>query len=334
MTLHTSTSLSPVLMASASGASEDVTAPEWIHLLPTAAGDIATDDNRGPYRVEDAAAIIAASFADQDRLPIDQDHATDLAAPKGLPAPARGWIVEMQARADGIWGRVEWTREGAAMVADRAYRAISPVILHDKAKRIFAILRASLVNRPNFKGLAALNAADDEQDPNQEDDPVKPLEQIALALGLQASASVEDILAAIGAKSTDPALQASLQAATDAVTALQATVAEQATQIATLTQGTQRRAAEAFVDGAIAAKRAGVNAGTRDHFITLHMANPAQTEDLIGKMPQLGPTGMTQTPPAALKDGEIALNASDIEAARLLGVPVEKFAEARKKEAV
>ncbi|MCD9150122.1 phage protease [Pseudophaeobacter sp. MA21411-1] len=30
-------------------------------------------------------------------------------APKGLPAPARGWITATQARNDGIWGRVEWT---------------------------------------------------------------------------------------------------------------------------------------------------------------------------------------------------------------------------------
>ncbi len=39
--------------------------PEWVHLLP--AGDlIRTGDDRGPYRIENAAAIIAASFAQAD----------------------------------------------------------------------------------------------------------------------------------------------------------------------------------------------------------------------------------------------------------------------------
>lgn len=326
MTPHTHTSLSPVLMASDPASAE---APEWIHLLPTANGPIQTDDKRGPYLVDDAASIIARSFAETDRLPIDQNHSTDLAAPKGLPSPASGWIVEMQARADGIWGRVEWTREGAALVADRAYRSISPVILHDKGKKIFAVLRASLVNRPNFKGLAALNSS-------QEEEPqVNQLEQIALALGLQASASGEDILAAIRAnKPSDPALQSSLQAAQGAVTALQATVSEQATRINALTEGAARRDAEAFVDQAIADKRAGLSAATRAHYVAMHMADPAMAKTTIESLPQLGPSGMGGTPPAALKEGEVSLNASQVAAAKLLGISTKDYAAALQADAL
>lgn len=299
-------------------------APEWIHLIPTTKGAIQTDDNRGPYFIEDADAVIAASFATEDRLILDQDHATD----KGMPAPARGWIVEMQARADGIWGRVEWTREGAAMVVDRAYRAISPVIFHDKAKRIFAVPRASLVNRPNFKGLTALNHT------QEEETQVNQLEQIALALGLQASASGEDILAAIRAtKPADPALQSSLQAAQEAMTALQATVSEQATQITALTEGAARREAEAFVDQAIADKRAGLSANTRAHYVSMHMADPAMAKTTIESLPKLGPTGMTATPPVALKEGEISLNASQVEAAKLLGISTKDYAATLKADA-
>lgn len=320
MTPRTPTTLSPVLMASDLASAE---APEWIHLLPTARGFIQTDDNRGPYLIEDAEAIIAASFADTDRLPVDQNHSTDLAAPKGLPSPASGWIVEMQARADGIWGRVEWTREGGAMVADRAYRSISPVILHDKAKKVFAVLRASLVNRPNFKGLAALNSPQEET----------TMDKIAEALGLKAGASEEDILAAIASSKKkkpegDAAMQASLQAANDAVTALQATVSEQATQINALTEGSARREAEAFVDQAIADKRAGLSAATRAHYVSMHMADPAMAKTTIESLPQLGPTGMSQTPPVALKEGEISLNASQVTAAKLLGISTKDYAAA------
>ncbi|MDO9639683.1 MAG: phage protease [Pseudotabrizicola sp.] len=325
MTPRTHTSLSPVLMASDPASQA---APEWIHLLPTANGPIQTDDNRGPYHVEDADAIIAASFADTDRLPIDQNHSTDLAAPKGLPSPASGWIVDMQARADGIWGRVEWTREGAAMVADRAYRAISPVVLHDKAKTIFAVLRASLVNRPNFKGLTALNSPQEET----------TMDNIAEALGLKAGASEEDILAAIASsKNKKPeggaAMQASLQAANDAVTALQATVTEQATQINALTEGSARREAEAFVDQAIADKRAGLNASTRAHYVSMHMADATMAKTTIESLPKLGPSGMGGTPPAVLKEGEISLNASQVEAAKLLGIPTKDYTAQLKAEA-
>ena len=325
MTLHNQTHLSPVLMASQSATAE---APEWIHLLPTASGSIATDDARGPYQITDAEAVIQASFADADRLPIDQDHATDLAAPKGLPAPARGWIVAMEARADGIWGKVEWTGEGARLVADRAYRAISPVILHDKAKKVFAVLRASLVNRPNFKGLVALNSPQEEQ----------PMDKIAEALGLKAGAGEGDILNAIATMTKKPdggetAMQAALQASQHAVADLTTKVGELQTALQAREEADKRGKAEAYVDAAISAKRAGINATTREHYVSLHMSNPAQAEAIISGLPQMGATGMSTEPPAALKDGEISLNASDLEVARVLGIPAETFLEARKKEA-
>lgn len=48
---------------------------------------------------------IRASMA-AGKLPVDECHATDKAAPDGRQAPARGWIVQMEVRADGLWGRV------------------------------------------------------------------------------------------------------------------------------------------------------------------------------------------------------------------------------------
>jgi phage I-like protein len=129
--------------------------PEWLHLLPS--GTIKTADGRGPYRVQDAKALMSASMAG-GKLVLDENHATDLAAPKGLPAPARGWIVELQQRLDGIWGRVEWTPEGRRMMGDRQYRGVSPVIQHNLAGTVGAIVRASLTNTPNFTGLVSLHS--------------------------------------------------------------------------------------------------------------------------------------------------------------------------------
>ena len=91
-------------------------------------------------------------------LPIDENHATDKGGAKGMPAPARGWIVALQARASGLWGKVQWTGERRKLVEDKAYIGISPVILHTAAGKIIQVLRASLTNTPNLQGLTSLHS--------------------------------------------------------------------------------------------------------------------------------------------------------------------------------
>ncbi len=124
--------------------------PEWIELIP--AGEFAGRDGRGPYRLTDAAAVIEASQALRmdAGLPIDYDHATDFAAPAGRPAPAAGWIRGLEDRGGALWGRVEWTRHGAAAVAMREYRYISPVFEYAPSGEIVRLLRAALTNNPNL----------------------------------------------------------------------------------------------------------------------------------------------------------------------------------------
>jgi len=142
-------------LLSATALPDAATAPDWIMLMP--AGRVGTVDGRGPYEV-DAAKIAAASLAASGgRLPIDENHATDLSAPRGGPSPARGWVVELEARGDGLWGRVEWTAEGRRLVEGRAYRHISPVITHDAKGHVGRLLRAALTNAPNMRGMVALN---------------------------------------------------------------------------------------------------------------------------------------------------------------------------------
>jgi phage I-like protein len=159
-----------------------------VHLLPAGAA-IETVDGRGPYRVADLARLAADSLGAGDRLPIDEAHATDLAAPEGRPAPARGWIVGLEARADGVWGRVEWTETGRQLLAEKAYRFLSPVIRHLKDGTVTAILRAALVNTPNLRGLAALNS----QEPTMDF-----LAKLRAALGLKDDADEAAALDATG----------------------------------------------------------------------------------------------------------------------------------------
>jgi len=126
------------------------TPPEWIELIP--AGEFKGRDGRGPFRLTDAARVIAATRSLQmdAGLPIDYDHATDFGAPEGRPAPAAGWICAFDERDGSLWGKVEWTAHGAEAVAMREYRYISPVFEYAENGDIVRLLRAALTNNPNL----------------------------------------------------------------------------------------------------------------------------------------------------------------------------------------
>src|SRR5580698_2847236 len=130
--------------------SEYSSAPEWIELLP--AGDFAGRDGRGPFRLSNPEAVIAATqgLRMDAGLPIDYDHATDFAAPSGRPAPAAGWIRAIEVRDGALWGEVEWTRHGASAVVTREYRYISPVFEYSEDGEVQRLLRAALTNNPNL----------------------------------------------------------------------------------------------------------------------------------------------------------------------------------------
>ena len=170
-------------------------APEWVQLLP--AGRFTGRDGRGPYTLADAAAVIDASRrqSPDGKLPIDYDHQTDFGARAGVggTAPAAGWIVELQARADGIWARVEWTERARQHVAGREYRFLSPVFAHTKqGGEIVAVLRASLTNTPNLD-LTAVASRGGTTDPNGG---TMDLAQLKQALGLSADAGDDAVLQA------------------------------------------------------------------------------------------------------------------------------------------
>lgn len=198
-------------------------APEWVHLTP--AGTFRGIDGRGPFTLENADDVIRASMS-AGKFPLDENHSIDLAAPEGRPAPARGWIIAMEARADGLWGRVEWTATGKRLVEDGDYRGISPVLMSTKAGKLLRILRASLVNDPNLTlttlhhrendmdFLAKLRQALGLKDDAAEDTvlttvtshaalaaaQVKPVARIAEAAGLKPEASADDVVTHLQAK--------------------------------------------------------------------------------------------------------------------------------------
>lgn len=299
--------------------------PAQIHILP--AGEIRTVDGRGPYRVRDAADLISRSMAGGARLPLDENHATDLAAPKGEPAPARGWITALHARDDGIWADVDWTGSGRALIADRAYRHISPAIRSDAAGNVTEVLRASLVNLPNLKGLVALH----------QEHSMDFVAKMRKALGLADDAGEDAILAAagtvVGQVTAHAATIASIGKAAGAADGADGAVvlgavqtladpakrvpvdqvAQLQSQLTTLTQSVAREKAAAFVDGAIRDGRVGVKP-LRDHYVSRHMADPVAVEKEIGALPSLHAPGAGRHPAPTTENSDPAKLGADARA--------------------
>jgi phage I-like protein len=313
---------------------------DWIMLMPAGSnGVLTTVDGRGPYRIRDAQQLATDSLqAASGRMPIDENHATDLAAPSGRPSPARGWATALQAREEGIFAQVEWSGPGAALMSERAYRFISPVFTHDAAGNVIALLRASLTNTPNLRGMAALHTQESAMDllarlrsllglaDDSDEEAVlakvqdgcsgsAALQSIGLAAGLGENADVTAIASAV------TALAAGVP---DAVRALQGELAAVTTRLNNFTSATARDKATAFVDGEIGRGRVGVKP-LRDRYIAMHAADPAGTEQLIAAMPLLGPSGALRTAPA-VRDGKVALSAEQMHAADLLGIKHEDYA--------
>ena len=263
-------------------------APEWINLLP--AGPVLTVDGRGPYAVASMAELIAASLPAGQKLALDENHSTDKGAALGLPARAQGWIVALEAREDGLWGKVEWTGPGRQLMVDKAYSGVSPVIAHTKDHRIVRLLRASLTNTPNLQGLVALHSETVSMDWK-----AKLIELLKLDGNADDAAIEAALKAKMDAKpegdAVDPALMSQMLAGNliehPVVVALQSELNAATGQIKTLTEGQSRKDATAFVDGAIREGRAGLKP-LRDEYIALHMENPGRAEKLIGGMMKLG----------------------------------------------
>ena len=317
--------LSHIALCSAITLAASDEAPEWLHLLP--AGEILTQDGRGPYRAPDLTALMAASLVPGNKLVLDENHATDLAAPRGEEAPARAWIVELQQREDGIWGKPEWTPAAVARRIWKEYRGISPVIGHRRDGTVTQILRASLVNAPNFQGLKALHQQEGDKhmdfrakliealglDSAADDDAImaafkakleaKPeaeavalqsaMGSIATSIGLAATADTAAIIAGVAQLKSGEGNDAR-------IVALQSEVGTLTTQLNTLRDDGAKKTATAFVDAAIAAGRVGVKPA-RDEYIAMHQENPERAERLINGMPVLKAGAVITTTPEDAK---------------------------------
>ncbi len=137
------------------GQLEGATLPEWIRILPL--GKVELSDRREPFEVDGAslAAMVAAFRSRGVDLVIDYEHQSL----QGERAPAAGWIKDLEARPDGLWAKVEWTRQAREYLLSKEYRYFSPVLRLDPAtRRPTALMHLGLTNVPAIKRLPPLVA--------------------------------------------------------------------------------------------------------------------------------------------------------------------------------
>lgn len=335
-------------------------APEWVLLIP--AGTFKPWDGRkaGPWHLKDAEAVIAASTAQGIDLVIDYEHQTEFAADNGQPAPAAGWVKELQVRDGAIWGRVEWTEKAAAMLRAKEYRYLSPTFTHDKRTgEVILLHRAALTNAPAAVGRALTSQQ------TEEDDSMDPiLKALLAALGLpedcdqdKALAKVKELTAGATAIAATKAalkpLRDSLKLGEDAdvsaitsaaVKAIQTPSPEGAepdptkyvprsefdlvrTSLSQLQADLSGGKATAAVDAAIADGK--VTPANRDWAMAYAKKDPDGFAEFVGKAPVVVKPG-SQLPAKKPAAGE--LDTDEKALCKQLGITEEAFKKARDEE--
>ena len=112
-----------------------------------------------------------------------------------MRAEAAGWVKALEARTDGIYAEIEWTAAAAEKIKACEYRYLSPLFAEGKDGNVALLLNVALVNMPAVD-LTAIAAHFNFTEENV------LMDKIAQALGLDAGASEDAILAAATALAT------------------------------------------------------------------------------------------------------------------------------------
>ena len=177
--------------------------PEAAGALPVAfclfrAGWNRTENGDALFDAAAAAAVMAAyQRHGVDRM-IDLEHLSleDPAKSSNYDPDARGWF-RLELRADGsLWAvDVRWTDDGAARLNAKRQRYISPAFLFDgDTRRITRLLNVAITALPATHGTAALMAASIGYG-----DDLPMSKELLAVLGLEEGATLEDVIASIGA---------------------------------------------------------------------------------------------------------------------------------------
>ena len=168
---------------------------DWVQLAPL--GDHAHSlgiQRFTPAFIQNIANRFNGFFARMGRLfsgaPTFEGH-HDIEPDKYPNSRSYGWIMALEARSDGLWGRMTWTPEGREMLQNGAFKFVSPVfigkpIAQENGKTVFepiAFKSLALTNEPNLPLPPLANSKDS-------------MTTITEILGLAADANADQIIEA------------------------------------------------------------------------------------------------------------------------------------------
>lgn len=134
----------------------------WQQILP--AGFFSAVDGR-PFEVSSrkwyldqlsAQKMISEVKSRSTEVVIDYEHQTVLAERNGKPAPAAGWIKDIEWReGSGLWIKPSWTERAKQHISGGEYRYLSAAFPYDTATGIpISLHSVALVNKPGIDGMA------------------------------------------------------------------------------------------------------------------------------------------------------------------------------------
>ncbi|EDA0231784.1 hypothetical protein F8745_06460 [Salmonella enterica] len=201
--------------------------------------------------------LIAAAASKKTDYSFDYEHQTLRAVTNGKPAPASAWFKSLEwVEGDGLYAvDVNWTAAASQMIAAREYRYLSPMFdYHPVTGEVGQLINVALTNLPALEELdegviaaasrlAATSSTVPENTAMDEEQIAYLLSQLRWILNLPETSTAADIktelekiITAISGGQGMAAASVDLLALIDAGTDKDARIAEQAAQIADLSQ--------------------------------------------------------------------------------------------------
>lgn len=184
---------------------EKVNAGDAVEVLICPVGEFPNIDDEGTEHPQlcDETALTAVAAAFTDPVLVDFDHSSD----EGGSTEAAAWIEALAFDAErGLVGSFRFTDTGAAAIAGRRYRFVSPVWNVDEQHRPISLLRVALTNRPQIEGDPIINSVRKHKPPEVSPETPKEnpeMDKLKELLGLAPESSDEDVLAAVTALKTE-----------------------------------------------------------------------------------------------------------------------------------
>ncbi len=142
---------------------------EGLHRIPIAVtGSWTKDGNKFSITFDDLKQMVNNFAARKNgKLVVDYEHASENPkTAKGGPIPAAGWIEAMELVGATVFASIDWTKDAAQMIKDKAYRFVSPAIdwfatNKESGEAVGTALSSlALTNHPFLEELPALCLSD------------------------------------------------------------------------------------------------------------------------------------------------------------------------------